>query len=442
MKKIWFLLLVSIGTVVLTGCLRDTSEIIDDCVLPEDCAVDLEQDLEWLVLTAFGTEPFWDIEISWWIATFSSPMYDTDIETPVTIWKEGENYYFSGEELEGEFIKEDCIDGGKGDVHYYTVWIAKFRDYYYEGCGDGAEGIKMSDEEYAQTLGINTPDLSNFAEYLKTCERDIVSLLDSTATEVSYARFDELHVGNSYNILGSVMYQLNDTFYQKDTSCIFQLGDVQENDKGEAEYFWRGDITSKSAEEETCLNSLSHNTQEEIDAQTVRSVVCHETSYGEKVVTGYVYSQFFPELWIKITTPAGGEALLKNKEKPVVLLNGKKIVYGDEYLQVYEKKPTESLTSIIAAKHLNNWCKAFEFPYFLQERIAEPEPQTMIYEIIDESGMIPGECIPDDEDTPGKNWYNPVRYFEHPNKDKYYKLVFTDGCAPGPCSMFGTIEFL
>ncbi len=95
----------------------------------------------------------------------------------------------------------------------------------------------MSDEEYAQTLGINTPDLSNFAEYLKTCERDIVSLLDSTATEVSYARFDELHVGNSYNILGSVMYQLNDTFYQKDTSCIFQLGDVQENDKGEAEYF-------------------------------------------------------------------------------------------------------------------------------------------------------------------------------------------------------------
>ncbi len=48
-------------------------------------------------------------------------MYDTDIETPVTIWKEGENYYFSGEELEGEFIKEDCIDGGKGDVHYYTV---------------------------------------------------------------------------------------------------------------------------------------------------------------------------------------------------------------------------------------------------------------------------------------------------------------------------------
>ena len=98
-------------------------------------------------LTAFWTEPFWDIEISWWIAKLSSPMFDTEYEEAVTITKEWENYYFSWEELEGEFILKDCIDWWKWDMHYYTVWVAKFREYYHEWCWDDEQWIKMSDED-------------------------------------------------------------------------------------------------------------------------------------------------------------------------------------------------------------------------------------------------------------------------------------------------------
>ena len=87
---------------MLTGCFdKNNSEVIDDCIFPEDCTVNepIEEDFSNKYLTAFWTEPFWDIEISLWIAKFSSPMYETDITVPVKIWKEWENYYFSWEEL-------------------------------------------------------------------------------------------------------------------------------------------------------------------------------------------------------------------------------------------------------------------------------------------------------------------------------------------------------
>ena len=106
--------------------------------------------------SAFWTEPYRDLEISGWIAKLSSPMYDTNYETSVNIRKDWENYYFTWEELEWEFIKNDCIDWWKWDLHYYTVWVAKFREYSYEWCWDINGEIKMTDEEYESTLWNNT----------------------------------------------------------------------------------------------------------------------------------------------------------------------------------------------------------------------------------------------------------------------------------------------
>ena len=56
-------------------------------------------------------------------------------------------------------------------------------------------------------------------------------------------------------------------------------------------------------------------------------------------------------------------------------------------------------------------------------------------ELINELINRPKDCkIDDGEDK----WL--VRFFESPDKSKYYKMVFMDWCAPGPCSMFGTVE--
>ena len=150
MKKIWLFISLLTCSVLLTWCFnQENPEVIDDCIIPEDCVVDepIEEDLLNKYLTAFWTEPFWNIEISWWIAEFSSPMYDTNVTVPVNIRQEWENYYFSWEELEWEFVKKDCLDWGKWDLHYYTVWVAKFRDYYYEWCWDDELWIKLSDED-------------------------------------------------------------------------------------------------------------------------------------------------------------------------------------------------------------------------------------------------------------------------------------------------------
>ena len=56
-------------------------------------------------------------------------MFETEYEEPVTIIQEWENFYIKWEELEGEFIKKDCIDDWKGDLHNYTVSVSKFREY-------------------------------------------------------------------------------------------------------------------------------------------------------------------------------------------------------------------------------------------------------------------------------------------------------------------------
>lgn len=149
MKKISLFISLLSFSILLTGCFHNEEpEVIDDCIFPEECTIDEPvDDFSDKYLMAFWTEPFWSIEISWWIAKLSSPMFEEEYEEPVTIRKEWENYYFKWEELEGEFILKDCIDWWKWDMHYYTVWVSKFREYAYEWCWDDEKWIKMSDED-------------------------------------------------------------------------------------------------------------------------------------------------------------------------------------------------------------------------------------------------------------------------------------------------------
>lgn len=383
MKKLlllipWFL------TLFLAWCFNNNNpEVIDDCIIPEDCTDNTAtDDLQNTYLTAYGTEPFWDIEISWWIAKLSSPMYDTNVEVSVNIWKEWENYYFSWEELEWEFILKDCIDGWKWDMHYYTVWVAKFREYYYEWCGDWIEWIKMSDEDVPEDYYQYQPD-----------EEDCQPV-----------------------------------FYPIDHE-VFPYADIME----EKVKNWFCDI-------ESCMHTLDQYPPEWMpwDPQTQITVSCWPMYYWSAYITWYIYTSVYPDLWLRITTPAWYDTFYVKSESPIFIREWNRISHWAEFIEVFEKSENESLENIIN-KQLKNWCSISEdiIQYEDQTKITSSNPKTQIYEILDNwDPYVSNNCFDDIlDDTRPIIWF-----FESPDKTKYYKLVFTDWCAPGPCSMFEDVE--
>ena len=327
-------------------------------------------DLQNTYLTAYGTEPFWDIEISWWIAHFASLMYDTDVTVPVTIRQEWENYYFTWEELEWEFILKDCIDGWKWDMHYYTVWVSKFREYYYEWCGDGEDWIKMSDEDVPEDF-----------------------------------------------------YQ-----YQPDEEELNMIETVQERTAN-----WFSDM-------ESCMNTLDQYQPEWMpgDPQTQITVACWAENYGDTIITWYIYTSVYPDLWLRITSPKWYDTFYVKSETPIFVRDWNKISHGVEYIRVYEKSADESLFDIVE-NSINKWCFAQPYEYEWQSKVYWNLNNNMIYNIVDKDWNIWSDtCIADNEAT--EQNYTMVWYFESLDKTKYYKLVFTDWCAPWPCSMFDEVE--
>ena len=382
MKKLLFLIPWFL-TLFLAWCFNNNVEVIDDCIFPEDCTDNTTIDnLQNTYLTAYGTEPFWDIEISWWMATFSSPMYETNVVEPITIRQEWENYYFSWEDLEWEFILKDCIDGWKWDMHYYTVWVAKIRDYYYEWCGDWIEWIKMSDEDVPEDYYQYQPDDEN-------CKP---------------------------------------VFYPIDHE-VFPYADIME----EKIKNWFCDI-------ESCMHTLDQYPPEWMhwDPQTQITVWCWPMYYWSAYITWYIYTSVYPDLWLRITTPAWYDTFYVKSESPIFIREWNRISHWAEFIEVFEKSENESLENIIK-KQLKNWCSISEdiISYEDQTKIASSNPKTQIYSILDNwDSYVSNNCFDDIlDDTRPLIWF-----FESPDKTKYYKLEFTDGCAPGPCSMFDEVE--
>ena len=461
MKKIWLLISLLTCSILLTGCFdKVENEVIDDCIFPEDCTVDepIDEDLSNKYLTAFWTEPFWDIEISGWIAKLSSPMFDTEYEEPVTIRQEWENYYFSWEELEGEFILKDCIDDWKGDMHYYTVWIAKFREYYYEWCWDDEEWIKMSDEEREEDF---SNFMAQFSGNIKSCEKNIIDrlqMIEENTTDITYGWYDYESLWESYKVNWYVAYSLGDNYITKETTCTFQESDFSdwwEFWNWEIEYRWHWNILwlAWSIKEEDCLYSLDQYEPEQMpwEPDTTITVSCYPKDYyWPEYITWYIYTTTYSDLWLKISTPWAAwinnmmDIFLNKSKTPIFTRSGNRISYINprvneeiEYIQVYKKSESESLKDIIEKKYLNSDdpnCYIFERNYYDQNKIVAPYPWTIIYDISNNWNSYESGCIKNKKD------YNILRFFESPDKTKYYEIDFWDWCAPGPCSMFGKVE--
>jgi len=372
MKKLWILLSLLVCSILFTWCLHQ----------PE-VAQNNTSDIQNKFLTAYGTEPFRDIEISWWIAHFASLMYDTDVTVPVTIWQEWDNYYFSWEELEWEFILKDCIDWWKWDMHYYTVWVSKFREYYYEWCGDGEDWIKMSDEDVPEDFYQYQPD-----------EEDCQPV-----------------------------------FYPLDHE-IFPHADIME----EKIKNWFCNI-------ESCMQTLDQYQPEWMpwDPQTQITVSCWPVYYWETYITWYIYTSVYPDLWLRVTSPKWYDTFYVKSETPIFVRDWNKISHGGEYIEVFEKSENESLEDIIK-KQLKNWCTVQnDIDYTQQTKVTIPYYEWIkIYNIVDgdTNPYIPKDCI----DGVWDDMWPLVRFFETQDKTRYYKLVFTDWCAPWPCSIFDEVE--
>lgn len=451
MKKIFGLYTLLLAFCLFSWCFVSVDEGAQNEVKEMTWETVSVDDFKAKYFTAFWTEPYWDFEISWWIAHLNSPMFETDYSEPVNIWKDGENYYFSWEELDWEFIKKDCIDWWKWDLHYYTVWVGKFREYAYEGCWDDEEGIKMSDEELVteNNIPVSNLDLSWIEGFIRNCETYQPYWLSrsDTAENISFTWNSKENVWKSYRIGWFIKYSIDWNEYSDNVACTFMTSEVSEDWKEYYSYLQHNEAVD-SPERMDCLDWIVGYQPEWMnwDPSTIITVWCWPENYWEKYVTWYLYTTTYPDLWLRITTPTWFETFHKKAESPIFTRNWNRISYMNwdrevEYLQVYDKKESESLENLIKQKHLKEWCVVIEYNYYTQGTVFADYPWTILYNVFDESWWMPWKCLPDDEAKVWDEWdWRTIFYFESKDKTKYYKLARTDWCAPWPCSMFWEIE--
>ena len=311
-----------------------------------------------------------------------------------------------------------------------------------------------------QKWNINSEFLE-FEWYIKECEEQIDSSripnVDSNAKNISYLRLNKVNVWNSYKISWTATYESNGKINKKDINCILMSWDYST--------FWNtimynaiGEMKTKSEEEQKCIKSLEKYPIEQMkwDRNTVIDVACFPKDYyGPWFITWYVYTTKYSDLWLRITTPAWWRMMepdwifLTKSDKPIFVRKWNRISYFHptvweemEYIEVYEKSKNESLEDIIKNKHLNKWCKVGKdiINYYHQNRVVAPYPWIEIFEPIWMSWGWWEWCIADNE-SQIDNGRIP-RFFESPDKSKYYKLSMMDWCAPWPCSIFWKIEVL
>lgn len=322
--------------------------------------------------------------------------------------------------------------------------------------------LHLYDVEEQETIekvwNINSA-FSEFEWYIKECEEQIDSSripnVDSNAKNISYLRLNKVNVWNSYKISWTLTYDDNGKTNKKEISCALTLWDYS--------VFWNttmynafGSITTKSEEEQKCVKSLEKYPIEQMkwDHNTVIDVACFPKDYfWPWFITWYVYSTRYSDLWVRITTPAWWRMMepdwifLTKSDKPIFVRKWNRISYIHpktweemEYLEVFNKSEKESLEDIIKKNHLNKWCKLGKdiINYYHQNRVVAPYPWIEIYEPIWMSWGWWEWCIADNE-SQIDNGRIP-RFFESPDKSKYYKLSMMDWCAPWPCSIFGKVE--
>jgi hypothetical protein len=165
----------------------------------------------------------------------------------------------------------------------------------------------------------------------------------------------------------------------------------------------------------------------------------------EAIVTGYVYTYTYNDLWIKIITPQLYEPYFyKIPQSPIFQRHGNMIYLswssdgGFEYIQKLTKDPAISFYDQIKNKHTPSGCKIDLLTWYAYTFFHKPN--NLISAMFSDKSLTGNTCIQKDTDFP-KNEQLIVFLYNPKNPTVYYKISLGNACAPGPCTIFGNIEF-
>lgn len=166
----------------------------------------------------------------------------------------------------------------------------------------------------------------------------------------------------------------------------------------------------------------------------------------ESVVSWYIYTYIYEDLWIKITTSPLYPPYFFEKENWLILNKNGNIIYlswtpndSPDYMEVFYKDPQISFEDEIKTNHLPKWCTIQTGVINKTNWLLSSMKWFNVIYITSEDWNLSSNWEVFDKQFP-LNRLN-ISFFmdpKHPNK--YYKLSYGD-CAPGPCSIFGNIEF-
>lgn len=183
----------------------------------------------------------------------------------------------------------------------------------------------------------------------------------------------------------------------------------------------------------------------QVDNEISRTASNEEKENGRKesIVSWYLYSYIYKDLWIKITTPPLYSPYFFEKTEKNIIRRYKNIIYNADqkydYLAVFEKDPNISLEEEIIVKHLPEWCTIQTGILNNIHWLFSSMEWFYIVYIASEDWNLASNWEIFDKEFPE----NPlsISFVINLNKPKkYYKFSYSD-CAPGPCSIFWTLTF-
>lgn len=160
-------------------------------------------------------------------------------------------------------------------------------------------------------------------------------------------------------------------------------------------------------------------------------------------VSGYGYTYIYKDLGIQIDIMRWYAAYFYAIPTDTIFARHDTLIYHRqsedtfaEYIQVLYKDPTISFYEQIQNNHLPSWCKMEIFTWI---DLTFLETKEFIAASFSDTSLVKNTCI-QDKDFP-TNEANIIFLMDPKHTEKYYKISFGCCCAPGPCTIFGNIEF-
>lgn len=182
-----------------------------------------------------------------------------------------------------------------------------------------------------------------------------------------------------------------------------------------------------------------------IKNEVSRTATEEDKQNGRKwsIVSWYLYTYTYKDLWIKITSSVLYEPYFSQKTDWIIFKRYKNIIYNarwpvwGDHIAVFTKNPQTALVQEIEKNHLGTWCK-IETGVFDKQTAHYGSMIGFVFAYIQNKDRQT-TCTYDIQ-FPQREM--PLVFVMNPKKpNKYYKIATSDGCAPGPCSIFGNIEF-